>query len=39
MSFPDGYQLPDGRELAGRLIGNAIDCRVAMGVVAQALAG
>lgn len=36
MSFPDSYELPASRSLAGRLIGNAIDCRVAQGVVEQA---
>lgn len=38
MSFPDSYQIPDGRVLAGRLLGNAIDCRLAEGVVAQVVA-
>lgn len=37
-SFPDTYQLPEERTLAGRLIGNAIDTRLAEGVVAQVLA-
>lgn len=37
-SFPDTYQLPEARTLAGRLIGNAIDTRLAEGVVAQVLA-
>lgn len=38
MSFPDTYQLPEERSLAGRLIGNAIDCNVARGVIEQVLA-
>lgn len=38
MSFPDHYQIPEGRTVASRLIGNAIDCRVARGVVEQVLA-
>lgn len=37
-SFPDSYQLPEERTLAGKLIGNAIDTRLAEGVVAQVLA-
>lgn len=37
-SFPDSYQLPPGRTLAGKLIGNAIDTRLAEGVVAQVIA-
>lgn len=37
-SFPDDYELPDERTLAGKLIGNAIDVRLARGVVAQVLA-
>ena len=37
MSFPDSYQLPEGRTLVSRLIGNAIDCRVSRGVVEQVL--
>lgn len=37
-SFPDSYQLPEERTLAGRLIGNAIDTRLAEGVVAQVIA-
>lgn len=37
-SFPDTYQLPLERTLAGRLIGNAIDVRLARGVVEQVLA-
>jgi len=37
-SFPDSYRLPEERTLAGRLIGNAIDTRLAEGVVAQVLA-
>lgn len=38
MSFPDSYQIPENRTVASRLIGNAIDCRVAEGVVSQVLA-
>lgn len=38
MSFPDHYQIPTNRERASRLIGNAIDCKVAEGVVAQVMA-
>jgi len=34
-SFPDSYELPANRDLAGRLIGNAIDVRVSAAVVAQ----
>jgi DNA (cytosine-5)-methyltransferase 1 len=37
-SFRDTYQLPSTRTLAGRLIGNAIDTKLAEGVVAQVLA-
>lgn len=37
-SFPDSYQLPDERTLAGRLIGNAIDVQLAAGVIRQVLA-
>jgi DNA (cytosine-5)-methyltransferase 1 len=37
-SFPDSYQLPTERTIAGKLIGNAIDTRLAEGVVAQVLA-
>ena len=32
-SFPDSYELPESRDLAGRLIGNAIDVRMAAAVV------
>lgn len=35
--FPDSYLLPPSRDLAGRLIGNALDVRVAYGVTTQAL--
>ena len=35
MSFPDSYQLPKSKDIAGRLIGNAIDVRFAAGVIAQ----
>lgn len=38
MSFPDSYQIPEARTVADRLIGNAIDCRVAQGVVEQVMA-
>lgn len=44
MSLPDSYQVPErvrgpeGRTVAGRLIGNAIDARVARGVVEQVIA-
>lgn len=37
-SFPDRYELPDQSTLAGKLIGNAIDTRLAEGVVRQVLA-
>lgn len=37
-SFPDHYQLPTDRTLAGKLIGNAIDVNLAAGVIAQAAA-
>lgn len=37
-SFPDGYQIPEDRTLAGKLIGNAIDCRLSAGVISQVLA-
>ena len=37
-SFPDTYLLPEQRTLAGKLIGNAIDTRLAEGVVRQVLA-
>lgn len=37
-SFPDSYQIPAERTLAGRLIGNAIDTRLAQDVVEQVLA-
>lgn len=37
-SFPDTYQLPEERTLAGRLIGNAIDVRLSEGVIRQVLA-
>lgn len=36
--FPDSYQLPESRTLAGRLIGNAIPVRLAAGVIAQVAA-
>ncbi len=35
--FPDSYKLPRNREVAGKLIGNAIDVRMARGVVEQVL--
>ena len=35
MSFPETTKLPSSRALAGRLIGNAIDCRVAAAAVGQ----
>lgn len=35
--FPDSYVLPASRDLAGRMIGNAIDVSLARGVVAQAM--
>lgn len=35
--FPDTYHLPRQRELASKLIGNAIDVRVAEAIVAQAV--
>lgn len=38
MGFPDSYKLPEERSAAGRLIGNAIDCSVARGVVEQVVA-
>lgn len=38
MGFADSVELPEARGLASRLIGNAIDCNVAEGVVAQVLA-
>jgi DNA (cytosine-5)-methyltransferase 1 len=38
MSFPESYRLPRQRGLAGKLIGNAIDVRLAAGVVEQVLA-
>ena len=38
MSFPDSYKLPKQRELAGKLIGNAIDVNMARGIVGQVLA-
>ncbi len=34
-SFPDTYALPKNRELAGVLIGNAIDVSMARGVIGQ----
>ena len=37
-SFPDTYELPEERTLAGKLIGNAIDCRLSEGVARQVLA-
>ena len=37
-SLPEHYELPQGRTLAGRLIGNAIDCRMAEHVVRQVVA-
>lgn len=37
-SFPDSYYLPDRRTLAGKLVGNAIDVRLAQGVIAQVVA-
>lgn len=37
-SFPDSYQLPKQRGLAGKLIGNAIDVDLARGVCAQVVA-
>jgi DNA (cytosine-5)-methyltransferase 1 len=33
--FPDTYQLPPQRELCSKLIGNAIDVRLARGIVTQ----
>lgn len=38
MSFPDDYKLPANRDLAGKLVGNAIDVRFAEGIVSQVLA-
>ena len=38
MSFPDTYQLPAQRKLAGKLIGNAIDVSLARGIVEQVMA-
>jgi DNA (cytosine-5)-methyltransferase 1 len=38
MSFPETYQLPRQRELAGKLLGNAIDVNMARGIVGQVLA-
>lgn len=35
--FDDHYELPAARDLASRLIGNAIDVRVSRGVTAQAM--
>jgi len=37
MSFPDSYQLPAQRGLAGKLIGNAIDVQFARGIVSQVM--
>ncbi len=37
MSFPSTYKLPRARGLAGELLGNAIDVRLARGMVSQAL--
>jgi DNA (cytosine-5)-methyltransferase 1 len=36
-SFPEHYKIPSNRELASKLIGNAIDVRMARGIVEQAL--
>lgn len=38
MSFPESYQLPRARGLAGKLVGNAIDVRFARGIVSQVMA-
>ncbi len=38
MSFPDHYQLPTQRTLAGQLLGNAIDVRLARSIIEQAVA-
>ena len=35
--FPDTYRLPANRDLAGRLIGNAIDVHLARGIMEQLL--
>ena len=37
-SIPDSYLIPNHRDLAGKLIGNAIDVRMARAVVAQVVA-
>lgn len=37
-SFPDTYQLPASRKLASKLVGNAIDVRVARAVAEQVAA-
>ena len=37
MSFSDHYRLPKNRGLAGKLIGNAIDVRLARGIVGQVM--
>lgn len=37
-SFPDTYQIPANRALAGKLIGNAIDVRMARSVIAEVIA-
>jgi DNA (cytosine-5)-methyltransferase 1 len=36
-SFPDSYQVPSERTLAGKLIGNAIDVKMAAAVIRQSL--
>ena len=35
--FPEGYAIPKNRELASKLIGNAIDVHLARGVIEQAI--
>lgn len=37
-SFPESHVWPANKKIAGKLIGNAIDCKLSRGIVAQAMA-